>query len=256
MATLIPTNGTPAIEVASVQGVRVAGILFEAGFGASDSLLTVGKAGFAGSASNPVVLSDIFARVGGTNPTGSVKADKMVTVNTGHTIIDDVWLWRADHDIQGLVYNSRNPVNTGLLINGDNVTGYGLACEHTLGDMLVWNGNNGKSYFYQSEFPYDVTQANYGDKGYVAYKVNSSVTNHMAYGIGAYSFFRDNSVQVENGISAPKTSGVKFVNSLSVFLNGMGDINHVIDGEGGESMAGKGQNWVCNLTGQDELFLQ
>lgn len=203
MATLIPTNGTAAIEVGNVNGVRIAGVLLEAGFGATDSLLKVGNAGYAGSAQEPVVLSDVFARVGGTNASGSVQAKKMVQVNTSNTIIDNVWLWRADHDVGGLVYESRNPSDTGLEVNGDNVTGYGLACEHTLADMLVWNGNGGKSYFYQSEYPYDVTQANYGDKGYVAYKVGDNVTSHQAYGIGAYSFFRDNAVTVENGIKAP-----------------------------------------------------
>lgn len=254
LATLIPTNGTAAIEVANVDGVRIAAVLLEAGMGNTDSLLVVGTAGFAGDATNPCVLSDVFARVGGTNATGDARANKMVTVNTSNTIIDDVWLWRADHDIEGLVYDSRNPVDTGLMINGDNVTGYGLACEHTLGDMLVWNGENGSSYFYQSEFPYDVTQANYGDKGFVAYKVADNVTKHNAYGIGAYSFFRDSAVTVENGISAPNAPGVTFTNSLSVFLNGYGQINHVINGLGSASSASSGQNYVCDLTG-NELFL-
>jgi hypothetical protein len=157
MATLIPTNGTAAIEVANVDGVRISGILLEAGWGWSDSLLVFGQPGYQGSASNPGSLHDVFARVGGTNGSGSTYADKMLTINTANTIIDGVWLWRADHDVQGLVYNSRNHVTTGLLVNGDNVTGYGLAVEHTLGDMLVWNGNGGRSYFYQAEFPYDVT---------------------------------------------------------------------------------------------------
>ena len=217
--------------------------------------MTVGSANYPGNAQNPVVLSDIFARVGGTNGTGSVQTQKMVTVNTGNAIIDDVWLWRADHDVDGLVYDSRNPVDTGLEVNGANTTGYGLACEHTLADMLVWNGDNGKAYFYQSEFPYDVTQENYGDMGYVAYKVGDSVSNHLAYGIGAYSFFRDNIVIVENGIKTPETSGITFVNSLSVFLNGNGRINHVIDGQGYASSAIFGQNYVCNLAGTEDLFL-
>lgn len=72
MATLIPTNGTAAIEVGNVPGVRIAGVLLQAGFGASDSLLVVGSEGYAGDAANPVVLSDVFARVGGANATGSV----------------------------------------------------------------------------------------------------------------------------------------------------------------------------------------
>lgn len=144
----------------------------------------------------------------------------MVTVNSGQTVIDNVWLWRADHDVAGIVTNSRNPVNTGLLINGDHVTGYGIKVEHTLSDMLVWNGNYGKTFFYQSEFPYDATQANYGDKGFVGYRVSPNVTNHEGYGIGIYSFFRDHPVVVENGIVAPSKTGVKFINSLAVHLDG------------------------------------
>jgi len=36
------------------------------------------------------------------------------------------------------------------------------------------------------------------------------------------------------GIQAPKKSGITFVNALSVFLNGKGSIDHVIDDEGTE----------------------
>jgi hypothetical protein len=163
LATLIPTNGTPAIEVGAVDGVRVAGLLLEAGPKNSQALLLWGTTGYAGLATNPGAISDVYARVGGTNPTGDRMATNMIQVESGNVIIDDIWLWRADHDAGGLVYNSRNPVDTGLTVNGDHVTGYGLACEHTLKDLLVWNGDFGKSYFYQSEFPYDVSQANYGD---------------------------------------------------------------------------------------------
>ena len=140
-------------------------------------------------------------------------------------------------------------------MNGDNVTGYGLACEHTLGDMLVWNGNHGKSFFYQSEYPYDVTQANYGDKGFVGYRVNANVTSHEAYGVGVYSFFRDNWVTVNTGISAPERAGVAFHNSLSVFLNGNGQISHVINNYGDASLNGNGQHWFCEF-GSNGMFLQ
>lgn len=259
MATLIPTNGNAAIEVGNVPGVRIAGVLLQAGFGASDSLLVVGSEGYAGDAANPVVLSDVFARVGGANATGSVQTDKMVTVNTDNTIIDDVWLWRADHDEGGLVYDSRNPVTTGLMVNGNNVVGYGLAVEHTLGDMLVWNGENGKSYFYQSEFPYDVTQQNYGTQGYAAYKVADHVQKHDAYGVGAYSYFRDTYVDVPSGIVCPSRIGVAFHNSLNVFLNGFGGISHVINDQGGAANSGQQVNYVCeygSIASAEEEFLQ
>lgn len=119
-------------------------------------------------------MQDVFARVGGPD-SDEVKAKNMVKINSGHVIIDDTWLWRADHGQGGPVVDSKNPCDTALLINGDNVTGYGLAVEHTLGHMLEWNGENGESYFFQSEYPYDVTQENYGDKGFAAYKVGDDV---------------------------------------------------------------------------------
>ena len=200
-----------------------------------------GKQGYAGDAANPGAMSDVFARVGGTNPTGDMKTTNMVQINSGNTIIDDTWLWRADHDVAGLVYSSRNPVDTGLLVNGDNVTGYGLACEHTLKDMLIWNGDNGKAFFYQSEFAYDVTQQNYGDKGYSAFKVDDKVTNFDGYGLGVYSYFRDNVVEVESAIKAPQKSGVTLTNSLTVFLNGKGGIKHIVDEEGGSAQQGSNQ---------------
>jgi predicted heme/steroid binding protein len=109
--------------------------------------------------------------------------------------------------------------------------------------LLEWNGENGETYFYQSEYPYDVTQENYGDKGFAAYKVGDDVTSHKAYGAGVYSFFRDFSVDVEMGIKAPKKSGIEFTNSLSVFLNGMGSIDHVIDDEGDLVKAGSQLSW-------------
>jgi hypothetical protein len=77
-----------------------------------------------------------------------VAAGTMMEINADYTIIDHTWLWRADHDIGGLVSDSKNPVAHGLVVNADNVTGYGLFVEHTLDDLLVWNGNGGKAYFF------------------------------------------------------------------------------------------------------------
>eukprot|EP00351_Strombidinopsis_sp_SopsisLIS2011_P000243 CAMPEP_0116884062 /NCGR_PEP_ID=MMETSP0463-20121206/16781_1 /TAXON_ID=181622 /ORGANISM="Strombidinopsis sp, Strain SopsisLIS2011" /LENGTH=116 /DNA_ID=CAMNT_0004539845 /DNA_START=1197 /DNA_END=1547 /DNA_ORIENTATION=- len=113
----------------------------------------------------------------------------MVEINSGNVIVDDAWLWRADHDVGGSVKYNRNPVSNGIVVNGDNVTAYGLAAEHTLEDLVDWEGNHGRTYFYQAEFPYDV-DSNWNTK-WAGYYVGDNVTNHEAYGIGVYSFFRD-----------------------------------------------------------------
>ena len=151
--------------------------------------------------------------------------------------------------------DSQNPCDTGLLINGDNVTGYGLAVEHTLGNMLEWNGENGESYFFQSEYPYDVTQDNYGDKGFAAYKVGDDVQNHKSWGAGVYSFFRDHAVIVESGIQTPQDREIEFTNALTVFLNGMGQINHVINNVGDLVKTGQQLSYQCSWTDQPDRFL-
>lgn len=51
-------------------------------------------------------MSDVYARVGGTNATGDMRATNMVEINSGNTVIDNTWLWRADHGVGGLVSNS------------------------------------------------------------------------------------------------------------------------------------------------------
>ncbi len=245
-----PSNGAPAVVVSNVDGVRIAGLLLDASQTGSSSLLQWGNGTYAGSSSNPGVLSDIFTRVGGMNNPSQyqVKVDSTLEINSGNVIIDDTWLWRADHDITGLVYNSNNPSKNGIIVNGDNVVAYGLASEHHLENLVEWNGNNGKTFFYQSEFPYDVTQANYGDMGYSGYVVADGVTGHTAYGVGVYSYFRDNSVTVQNAIRTGSSTGVSFTNSLSVFLNGKGAIEHVIDGQGSVVAGVNQQEYVCSFS--------
>jgi predicted heme/steroid binding protein len=118
-------------------------------------------------------------------------------------------------------------------VNGDNVIGYGTFCEHTLKNLLEWNGENGRNYFFQSELPYDVDHR-YNDDGYVGYKVADNVQNHEAWGTGVYTFFRDNEVWMNSGIKAPTNTGVKFHNSFSRFLTGSGGIKHIIDDQGSQ----------------------
>ena len=69
------------------------------------------------------------------------------------TIIDHTWIWRADHGT-GVGWDS-NLSDNGLVVNGDHVTTYGLFVEHHQQFQVLWNGNYGRTYFYQSEIPYD-----------------------------------------------------------------------------------------------------
>jgi len=251
--TLISTTGKPCIIVGSASGIRIGGILLQAGETTTSTLLQWGSPG-----DNPAngFLYDCFARVGGTNnPTTEpqLKATSMVTINSNNIVCDNLWLWRADHygipgnTSGGLVKNGDNPCQNACIINGDNVTAYALAVEHTLEDICVWNGDNGRTYFFQCEYPFDVTES-YATSNYVAYRVNTSVLNHTAYGVGVYSFFRDYDVTVNTAISTPTGSGIQFFSSLTVFLNGNGGINHVINQLGNAvNMSTIGvPNYYCN----------
>lgn len=239
LATLVAANGVPAISVANVDGVRVAGVLLQAGNKPTSALLQWGEGSYAGDAAAPGVLSDVFARVGGPD-TSPVQAATMVALNSSHVIGDNLWLWRADHTVSGLVKNSENPCESGLVVRGDDVTMYGLAVEHTLGDLTRWHGERGQTYFYQSEMPYDATQANYGDRGYVGYRVDEGVAAHDAWGVGVYHFFRDAAVTVQQGIKVPAALEARVTSPLSVYLNGNGTMLHVINSDGNQTDPAKG----------------
>jgi hypothetical protein len=67
-ATLINTGTDPAIIVGDVEGVRIGGILFQAGSMNSTSLVQWGtNSSYAGNAANPGLAFDLFTRVGGDN---------------------------------------------------------------------------------------------------------------------------------------------------------------------------------------------
>ena len=159
-ATLEPTKGTEAMKIADVSGVRVAGLLFEAGTENSETLLRAGEDNASTEhADNPVVLSDLFFRVGGANHTEKVSCDTCVMINSDDVIGDNFWVWRADHGWDASVGWDENICYNGLIVNGDDVTIYALMVEHFEEYQTIWNGNGGKTYFYQSEMPYDVPSA-------------------------------------------------------------------------------------------------
>jgi len=245
--TLTATNGNALIRVTDVDGVRVGGILLEAGPVLSPSLLLWGNSPNFGNASNPGFMYDIFGRTGGTNNPNDFQAmsGAMVTINHAHVVFDNSWLWRADHDIVGNVGNSQNPSKNGLVVNGDSVIAYGLATEHHLADGIVWNGNNGKTYFFQCELPYDVTQQQFGNPGYVGYRVGRQVTAHEAYGVGVYTFFRDHDVTAVSGFSAPTTPNIKFVHPFTWFLSGNGGVRNVLNNQGNSVNGNNRVSYIC-----------
>ena len=59
-------------------------------------------------------------------------------MNSDNVILDDIWAWRADHG-NGVGWTA-NTADTGVIVNGDDVTAYGLFVEHYQKTEVIWNG--------------------------------------------------------------------------------------------------------------------
>lgn len=235
LATLVANDGNVCMEIADVGGVKVCGILFEAGEKESKTLLQVGdENASADHSDNPLCFSDVYFRVGGGKYAGKVQ--NCVTIECNNVIGDNFWVWRADHSTN--VGWDVNTAPNGIIINGDNVTMYGLFVEHFQEYQTIWNGNGGKLYFYQSEIPYDAPSqeafmSHDGTvNGYASLKVSDHVTSFEGYGMGVYAYNRDADIEIFNGAEVPDVEGVKLHNIVTVKLNGQGQITHVVNGVG------------------------
>jgi hypothetical protein len=239
LATLEAQNGVVPMTVADVKGVEISGLLFDAGPVNSPVLLKVGTGHAAdGQASehngwsdpnDPTALHDVYFRIGGAHVG---KATVSLEVNADHTILDNIWAWRADHG-SGVGWTS-NTADTGLVVNGDNVIATGLFVEHYQSYEVIWNGENGRTIMFQNEMPYDPpNQAAWqhdGVLGFAAYKVAESVRTHEAWGLGSYCFFNvDPTIHASRAFEVPVTPGVKFHDLLSLSITNHGTIDHVIN---------------------------
>jgi hypothetical protein len=240
LATLVADSGASAITVDDVDGVTIAGLLIEAGATNSPMLIQVGRPGSsADHSANPTLLTDVFVRVGGASVG---KATRSVEINSNNVIGDDLWLWRADHG-RGVGWTSNTAAN-GLVVNGNDVVMYGLFVEHYQQYQVQWNGNGGRTYFFQNEMPYDVPAQNEWmsgtTKGFAAYQVAASVTSHEAWGLGSYCFFNKNpTVVADHAFEAPVAPHVRFHDMVIVSLGGgKGSILHVINNTGPAATAG------------------
>ncbi len=235
MPSLMPVNGNSVMEVSDVDGVTVCGIIIDAGVIRSETLLQVGEPGSGRShESDPAFLFDVFFRVGGP---GEGSTSSCMIINSKNVCVDHIWLWRADHG-NGVGWDKNRCANS-LIVNGDNVTVYGLFNEHFQEYQTLWNGENGRVYFYQSEMPYDPPTVDSwkhdGINGYASYKVSDSVKNHEAWGVGIYNVFYNAPVVVDNAIETPAALENKIHHKIIFWLNGNKEsiVKSIINGKGG-----------------------
>jgi hypothetical protein len=248
LATLEAVNGVVPMTVADVKGVEISGLLFDAGPVNSPVLLRVGtqhaENGQArehngwGDPNDPTALHDVYFRIGGAHVG---KATTSLEVNADNTILDNIWAWRADHGT-GVGWTS-NTADTGVVVNGDNVSATGLFVEHYQRYEVVWNGENGRTIMFQNEMPYDPpNQAAWqhdGTLGFAAYKVADHVTSHEGWGLGSYCFFNvDPTIHAARAFEVPVTPGVKMHDLLTLSITNHGTIDHVVNDTGAPTDAG------------------
>lgn len=224
-----------------IGGVEIAGIILDAGY-YTDSLIELGTEGVnVDHSNNPCVLQDVICRVGGTGTLGRTK--QCMVINSNDTIIDQTWVWRADHG--GMTGWNQNTSENGIVVNGDDVTAYGLFVEHFQKYDIIWRGENGKTYFLQNEKCYDPQNQDEWmshdgtKKGYAAYKVTDNVKKHYAVGLGVYDVFINTngaSIFLDNAIEVPHSPDVMIENACTVEIaNADGPVvgvNHIINDRG------------------------
>ncbi|MCW3788283.1 coagulation factor 5/8 type domain-containing protein [Plebeiibacterium sediminum] len=234
LPTLIPENGNAVMEIADIDGTTLSGLLVDAGLQKSETLIQFGTPeSNHNHNNNPSYIFDLFVRVGGYI---QGTTHNCLTINSNNVVIDHIWLWRADHG-NGAGWDL-NKAASGLIVNGDDVTAYGLFNEHFQEYHTVWNGENGKVFFYQSEMPYFVPSPEEwqhdGTNGYASYKVAENVNNHEVWGMGIYNVFFKSPVIVDQAVETPSHIEKKLNHITTIWLGGneSSEVRSVINGKG------------------------
>ncbi len=243
LATLKLTdkNTDTAVRISDVDGVSVSGLMLDAGKH-SATLMEIGseKSGVS-HADDPIVLNDVYFRIGGA-VAEDTSVDTALVINSADVVGDNFWVWRADHG-SGVGWDNNRATN-GVIVNGDNVTVYGLMVEHFQEYQTVWNGENGKVVFYQSETPYDPPEQSAWKSvwngreynGWASYKVSDHVQTHTAQGIGVYyvaSSRLRNVFDLDHGIELPSNPGIRAEHmAIANFLTYGGGIAHIVNSYG------------------------
>lgn len=240
--TLRSDNGQPLLKTADVAGLTVAGLFLDAGAQDSGVLMEVGPPGAKKRhRADPTVLHDLFFRVGGA---AAGRVGTALRIHAHDTLVDHTWIWRADHG-EGVGWAS-NPSDHGLWVDGEDVTVYGLFVEHFQKEQVVWRGNGGRVYFFQSEIPYDPPSQpewmSATGRGYPAYRVADKVTRHEAWGLGVYSVFLQPGVVLDRAIEVPEVPGVRLHHMITVCLVDKGSIERIVNDAGEPARCRGGSN--------------
>ncbi len=183
----------------------------------------------------------MFFRIGGAH---AGKATTSLVVNSDNVILDDIWAWRADHG-NGVGWTA-NTADTGVIVNGDNVTAYGLFVEHYQKYEVIWNGENGKIDLLPERDAVRPAEPGGVDGGCRRRRLGrlqgrqQRAQTSRGYGMGSYSFFNQGvDIFAANAFEVPATLPSSSLNDLlTIFLDassGKGGILNVVNDTGGPS---------------------
>ena len=191
---------------------------------------------------DPTALQDVFFRIGGA---AAGKATVSLEVNSDNVILDDIWAWRADHG-NGVGWTV-NTADTGVVVNGDDVTAYGLFVEHYQKNEVIWNGNRRHGRLLPERDAVRPAEPGGVDGGSRRRRLGGvqdrrSVTSFSGYGMGSYSFFNQGiDIFAANAFEVPDTLPPGSLHDLlTIFLDpsvGKGGILNVVNDTGGSSTA-------------------
>ena len=207
------------------------------------------------------LLSDLFFRVGG-HSEKDIKVDTCLVINQNYVIGDNFWIWRADHG-KNIGY-TKNYARLGCVINGHNVICHALMVEHFYEYQVIFNGEDNKVIFYQSETPYDIPGQAYWMRyeegytgeaaiGYPSYKVNDNVRKHTGYGIGIYYINTLGITQsCYTALETPRNNDIYFLHVTANYFGGEGKFMHTINDILGTRRLGEAdRNSVIELFDKD-----
>jgi len=227
------TNG---LTIVSGYG-RICGMIFDAGPGGNGKNSTLVDLSLK---TQPSYLWDVYCRVGGGVKNSDIyEVDTMLRIGGDNSILDNVWCWVADHygNDNSYVGWDKAICRIGLHVTGDNVIAYGLFAEHTRHRNVLWEGNDGYVYMFQSEFNYYIP-SDFDVSDWVSYEIGTSVKKHTLYGAGAYSFFEikptapNKEPMAKAGFKWGSSTTVDYQNLVTVSLDGYGGISRVFNDEG------------------------
>ena len=239
-ATLTAGNGNAVLTTADVPGIDLSGLLVDAGPVNSPVLMQIGtlignNGGPHNNPSDPTALQDVFFRVGGPHVG---KATVALVVNTDNTILDDLWIWRADHGVPGSVGWTVNTADTGLVVTGDHVY-RDRAVRRALPEVQRHLGRQPR----RSHLLPERAALRPADPGRLPARRRARlgslqggrlVRSFQGYGMGSYIFTNVNpDIHVSHSFEVPVTPGVQMNDLLTINLSGPGTIDHVINDTGG-----------------------